>query len=258
MKEINELLDLMARLRDPNGGCPWDIKQNFKTIAPYTIEEAYEVADAIERNHFEDLESELGDLLFQVVFHAQMAKEAGYFDFKTVTKNVTSKMLARHPHVFGDGDEMTADEQSRRWEEEKAKGKDSVLDGIANNLPELLKAVKLTKYAAVIGFDWPHINDVLLKLDEEVAELKEAVDSEDRDSIEDELGDVLFVCANIARHLSIDPSAALRHANKKFTDRFQLLEKRARIERPNQSRFDLSYLDSLWNEVKSKRHVYDG
>lgn len=254
MKEINQLLDLMATLRDPDSGCPWDIKQNFKSIAPYTIEEAYEVADAIERGDVDDIKNELGDLLFQVVFHSQMAKEQGWFDFETVTKNVTDKMIRRHPHVFNENNaSLTPAEQSKLWEQNKASGKDSVLDGIANNLPELLKAVKLTKYAAVIGFDWPDIQDVLNKLDEEVSELKEAVAEKNLDDVEDELGDVLFVCANIARHLELDPSAALRRANKKFTERFQSVEKRAKIQQPLRKVFELSFLDNLWNEVKSKR-----
>ena len=254
MKEINELLGLMAALRDPQSGCPWDVKQTFKTIAPYTIEEAYEVADAIEREDADELKNELGDLLFQVVFHAQMAEEQGLFDFKEVTKSVTQKMIVRHPHVFSDeAVSISVEEQSRVWEQNKAKDKDSVLDGIAANLPELLKAVKLTRYAAVIGFDWPNIQDVLLKLDEEVAELKEAIDEKTLDDVEDELGDVLFVCANIARHLNLDPSSALRRANKKFTQRFQSVEKRAKIEQPRQNVFELSFLDKLWHEVKSKQ-----
>ncbi|WP_154223863.1 nucleoside triphosphate pyrophosphohydrolase [Marinicella rhabdoformis] len=253
MKEINELLDLMANLRNPQTGCPWDIKQNFKTIAPYTIEEAYEVADAIERGVTSDIKNELGDLLFQVVFHARIAEEQGLFNFKDVTKSVTDKMIERHPHVFGNDQMPESDHaQTKKWEADKAKDKESVLDGIAANLPELLKAVKLTKYASVIGFDWPDVHDVLLKLDEEVSELKEAVAIKSKDDMEDELGDVLFVCANIARHLNLDPSSALRRANKKFTQRFQSVEKRAKIQRPLQNVFELSFLDKLWNEVKSK------
>ncbi len=252
MKEVEKLLDLMARLRDPNTGCPWDVKQDFVSIAPYTVEEAYEVADAIDRKNHSDLKSELGDLLFQVVFHAQMAKEQGLFDFKDVAEAITLKMKQRHPHVFGSEVVRSSDEQSMRWEAEKAISKESVLDGIAANLPELMKAVKLTKYAAVIGFDWPDIKGVLDKLDEEVAELKEAIESEQVSHIKDELGDLLFVCANLARHLEIDPAGALRQANKKFTERFQFVEKRAKIESPHQSRFDLSYLNTLWNEAKSK------
>lgn len=254
MKEIQELLDLMADLRNPDTGCPWDLKQNFKSIAPYTIEEAYEVADAIEREVASDIKKELGDLLFQVVFHSRLAEEQGLFNFQEVTKSVTDKMIKRHPHVFGNGTMPDSEvEQSKIWEKEKAKNKESVLDGIAGNLPELLKAVKLTKYAAVIGFDWSDIADVFSKLDEEVLELKEAIAIKSKDDMEDELGDVLFVCANIARHLDLDPSSALRRANKKFTQRFKFVEKRAKIQKPLQNVFELSFLDKLWNEVKSKQ-----
>jgi ATP diphosphatase len=249
--KIDELLKIMRRLRDPETGCPWDIKQNFSSIAPYTIEEAYEVADAIEHNDMDDLKYELGDLLFQVVFHAQMADEAGHFNFADVVAAVSQKMIERHPHVFQtDAPKLTAEQQTEAWEKAKSKNKDSVLDGIAKNLPELLKAVKLTKYAAVIGFDWPKIDQVFEKLVEESEELKEAIASDDQEHIKEELGDLLFVCANLARHLGLDPSAALRSANKKFEERFRMVENQAKKLQPKNDSFDLKILDELWTQVK--------
>ncbi len=241
----------MQQLRDPELGCPWDVKQTFATIAPYTIEEAYEVADAIEQQDMQALKSELGDLLFQVVFHAQMADEAGVFNFDDVVDAIAEKMIERHPHVFQpDAPKLTAEEQTVAWEQAKSKDKDSVLDGIAKNLPELLKAVKLTKYAAVIGFDWPDIQPVFDKLNEEVAELQAAMASGEPSDIEEELGDLLFVCANIARHLKVDPSTALRRANHKFEKRFRLVETLAKKTEPQKKDFDLKVLDELWNQVK--------
>ncbi len=248
---MKKLLDIIQQLRDPKTGCPWDIEQTFSSIAPYTIEEAYEVADAIEQQDMTGLKSELGDLLFQVVFHAQMAEESGYFDFNDVVEAVSDKMIDRHPHVFeANAPRLTAEQQTHAWEKAKSKNKISVLDGIANNLPELLKAVKLTKYAAVIGFDWPDINQVFDKLDEETAELKEAIVEQDNTHIEEELGDLLFVCANLARHLKIDPSSALRKANHKFEKRFRAVEKLAKGQQPKKENFDLKVLDELWNQVK--------
>jgi ATP diphosphatase len=248
---MEKLLKIMRQLRDPITGCPWDVKQNFSTIAPYTIEEAYEVADAIEQNDINGLKNELGDLLFQVVFHAQMADEAGHFNFNDVVDAVVDKMIGRHPHVFeSNAPRMTVEEQSEAWELNKSKDKESVLDGIAKNLPELLKAIKLTKYAAVIGFDWPNVSHVFEKLAEEVDELKEAIANEDQNHIEEELGDVLFVCANIARHLKVDPSTALRKANHKFEKRFRMVEKLANLTEPKKENFDLKILDELWNQVK--------
>lgn len=249
--KIDQLLDIMRQLRDPHNGCPWDVKQTFSTIAPYTIEEAYEVADAIEQNDMDGLKYELGDLLFQVVFHAQMADEQGHFNFKDVIRAVSEKMIERHPHVFQtDGPRLTADQQTEAWEKAKSAEKDSVLDGIANNLPELLKAVKLTKYAAVIGFDWPDVHQVFDKLHEESEELKQAVAEADQEHIEEELGDLLFVCANLARHLKIDPSSALRKANSKFEKRFRMVESKAKSSEPKSDSFDLKTLDELWTQVK--------
>jgi len=249
----------MQQLRNPELGCPWDVEQTFSSIAPYTIEEAYEVVDAIERNDMKDLKSELGDLLFQVVFHSQMASESGFFDFNDVVKTITDKMISRHPHVFKSGSQrVTVEQQAQIWEKQKSLSKDSVLDGLANNMPELLKAVKLTKYAAVIGFDWPEINSIFDKLSEETDELKEAINRANSDDIEDELGDLLFVCANLARHLNIDPSMALRKANIKFEKRFRMVEKRAKKENPKKENFDLKVLDELWNQVKVELNNHRG
>ena len=250
---IDALLDMMARLRDPQHGCPWDVKQNFATIAPYTIEEAYEVSDAIQRGDMQDLKIELGDLLFQVVFHARMAEEAGHFDFYDVAQAVTEKMISRHPHVFDPKHpKLSADEQNIAWERSKNAGKESVLDDIPNNMPELLRAVKLTKSAATIGFDWPQLDSVLEKMQEELLEFKHAVDGGNLDEIKDELGDVLFVCANIARHVKVDPGAALRHANHKFESRFRQVEKRAQAQQPDVESYDLDVLEDFWNQVKAE------
>ncbi len=256
---MKKLLTIMQQLRDPETGCPWDIEQTFSTIAPYTIEEAYEVADAIAQNDITGLKSELGDLLFQVVFHSQMAAEAGHFNFDDVVDAVCEKMIARHPHVFKPNEpKLTAEEQTIAWEKAKSQHKASVLDGIAKNLPELLKAVKLTKYAAVTGFDWPDISDVFEKLDEETHELKEAVESGDQVHMEEELGDLLFVCANLARHMKIDPSSALRKANVKFENRFRKVEAKAKSLSPKKENFDLKVLDELWDQVKVELKNNDG
>ena len=252
-KEINELLDIMAQLRHPEKGCPWDIEQSFASLCTYTIEEAYEVADAIDQGDYDHLKEELGDLLFQVVFYAQMAKEKGLFDFNDVVKNLNKKMINRHPHVFADQDNtLNSDEQSQRWEQNKLQEKlgGSVLDDIPKNMPELLKSVKLTKRAAVIGFDWKQIEPVFEKMEEELAELKEAIETQDSKLIKDELGDVIFVCTNLARHLKQDPQLALRHANQKFESRFRAVEKIAKQTEPNNSQYSLENLDKYWNKVK--------
>ena len=255
---IERLLAIMQRLRDPQTGCPWDLEQDFSTIAPYTIEEAYEVADAIERRSWEELKGELGDLLFQSVFHAQMAEEAGYFNFQDVVTTMSNKMVARHPHVFGDETrDKSADQQTRDWEtikaaERAAKAQSGTLDGVAVGLPALLRALKLQKRAARVGFDWPSAQNVLAKIAEESAELVEARDALTQDDVEDELGDLLFVMANLARHLDVDPEAALRRTNAKFTRRFKAVEdKLAAIgKRPEDS--DLDEMDAFWNEVKAE------
>ncbi|WP_420863716.1 nucleoside triphosphate pyrophosphohydrolase [Algirhabdus cladophorae] len=250
------LLEIMRRLRDPDTGCPWDIEQDFKSIAPYTIEEAYEVADAIERQNWPELEGELGDLLLQTVYHTAIGAELGHFTFDSVTKNIADKMVARHPHVFGDESrEKSAAQQTADWEKIKAaeragKAQKGALDGVAVGLPALLRAMKLQKRAARVGFDWPDTGHVLDKLLEESRELVEARDTKDADAMEDEMGDLLFVMANLARHLGIDPEAALRRTNAKFTRRFASVEAAlaARGKTPDQS--DLTEMDALWDEVK--------
>ena len=250
--EITRLLDIMARLRDPASGCPWDIEQTFATIAPYTIEEAYEVADAIERGDMAELKGELGDLLLQTVYHTQMGAEAGLFSFASVTKSISDKMLARHPHVFGsESRDKSADQQTADWERIKAtERKGRTLDGVAMGLPALLRAVKLQKRAARVGFDWPDISMVLDKLQEEAAELAEARDTMSQAEITDELGDMLFVMANLARHLKVDPEAALRGANAKFTRRFSSIEDALAAKGKTPAQSDLAEMDALWDAAK--------
>ncbi|MAZ34590.1 MAG: nucleoside triphosphate pyrophosphohydrolase [Thalassospira sp.] len=265
-KAINALLDVMARLRDPDGGCPWDLEQNFATIAPYTIEEAYEVADAIAQNDMNELREELGDLLLQVVFHSQMASEEGHFTFEDVANSIVSKMIVRHPHVFGDGDAKTTDGVNQTWEKIKAaeraekaetKGHErhSALDGVASALPALMRAEKLTKRAARVGFDWPSPDEVFDKLHEEIGELQaELTENPNHDRIEDELGDMLFVMANLARKLGVDPEVALRRANHKFTRRFHFIENELARDGRSASQSDLEEMDALWNEAKKAEH----
>ncbi len=253
---LPRLLEIMARLRDPETGCPWDIEQDFVTIAPYTIEEAYEVADAIERGAWSELEGELGDLLFQTVYHAQMGAEAGHFDFESVTRAISDKMVARHPHVFGDESrDKSAEDQSRDWERMKAaersgKAAKGTLDGVAMGLPALTRAVKLQNRAARVGFDWPSTGEVIDKIAEEARELIEARETLTEAETFEEFGDLLFVVANLARHLKIDPEAALRAANAKFTRRFAAIEAAltARGKRPEES--DLAEMDALWDAAK--------
>lgn len=249
------MLDVMAKLRDPNGGCPWDVEQNFRTIAPYTIEEAYEVADAIEREDLPALKEELGDLLFQVAFHARMAEELGAFDFADVAQALADKMIERHAHVFStEGDGRTAEQQTVAWETLKAdkraaRGSASLLDDVAMALPALQRAEKLTKRAARINFDWPTPEPVLEKLEEELAELKEARAAGDQDAIAEEMGDILFVMANLARKLKVDPEDALRRANAKFTRRFQYIERKL-AEAGRAGPQPLDDMEALWLEAK--------
>lgn len=252
--EMEGLIDLMAALRTPGTGCPWDLEQDFRSIAPYTVEEAYEVADAIERGDLADLKDELGDLLFQTVFHARMAEEAGVFAFADVARAITEKMRRRHPHVFGAAEVRTADEQTAAWEEQKAaereaKGASSILDDVPLGLPGLTRAVKLQKRAARVGFDWTNPRDVLDKIAEETEELVAVIDKGDRDAIEDEYGDLLFVMANLSRHLDIDPEAALRRANEKFRRRFRHIEETlgGRLGEAG-----LEEMETLWVEAKTK------
>lgn len=255
--EIARLIDIMARLRDPDSGCPWDVEQDFASIAPYTIEEAHEVADAIDRKAWDELPGELGDLLLQVVFHAQMADEAGMFDFADCSAAISDKLVFRHPHVFGDESrDKSAEQQVLDWEAIKAteracKAEAGTLDGIAMGLPALTRALKLQNRAARVGFDWPDADHVLDKIAEETAELVEARDTLGPDALEEEFGDLVFVMANLARHLKIDPELALRRANAKFTRRFQAIEAALAADgrRPEDS--DLAEMDRLWDSAKA-------
>ena len=254
---LPRLLAVMRRLRDPETGCPWDIEQNFATIAPYTIEEAYEVADAIERGDWEALEGELGDLLLQVVYHGQMGAEAGHFDFDSIARAVAAKMIDRHPHIFGgESRDKTAAQQTRDWEAAKAAERErrdagGILDDVALGLPALLRAVKLQKRAARVGFDWPDAGEVLSKIAEETAELVEARDRGDRDHLHEEMGDLLFVMANLARHLGVDPEAALRDANAKFTRRFRAIEAALARDGRRPEHSTLEEMDGLWDAAKA-------
>ncbi|MCF2903629.1 nucleoside triphosphate pyrophosphohydrolase [Octadecabacter sp. CECT 8868] len=254
--QMDRLLAIMRALRDPETGCPWDIEQTFATIAPYTIEEAYEVADAIERGDMDDLRGELGDLLFQSVFHAQMADDAGAFNFSDVASTMSDKMVARHPHVFGDESrDKSAEQQTADWEKIKAaeragRNEDRTLDGVAIGLPALLRALKLQKRAARVGFDWPDVGHVIDKIAEEAAEVVEARDTLTHEEVTEEVGDLLFVMANLARHLNVNPEDALRAANAKFQRRFEKVEDllAARGKKPSDS--DLAEMDALWDEAK--------
>jgi ATP diphosphatase len=262
---IDSLLEIMARLRDPQGGCPWDIEQTFATIAPYTVEEAYEVADAIDRKDMPGLRDELGDLLLQVVFHARMAQEQGAFDFHGVVAAICDKMVRRHPHVFGDEDVGDAQAQTVAWEEHKRRERDaaghedsSALAGIARGLPEWQRAVKLQHKAAKVGFDWPGPAPVIDKLHEEIDEVRaefaavaaDAGDAAARERLEDEIGDLLFVCANLARHAKVDVGNALRRANLKFERRFRHMEVLAAAEGVILSSLPLEEQDEYWNRAK--------
>ncbi|WP_428543740.1 nucleoside triphosphate pyrophosphohydrolase [Profundibacter sp.] len=255
---LPRLLEIMRRLRDPKTGCPWDIEQDFASIAPYTIEEAYEVADAIERGDMADLEGELGDLLLQTVYHTAMGEEAGHFTFETVTRAIADKMVARHPHVFGDESrDKSAEQQTADWEAIKAKeragkAEGGTLDGVAIGLPALLRALKLQKRAARVGFDWPSTTEVLDKIVEESRELVEAKETLPQDKIEEEYGDLLFVMANLGRHLGLDPEAALRAANAKFTRRFEAVESKLAERGKTLSQSDLAEMDALWDQVKTE------
>ncbi len=252
------LVEIMRRLRDPETGCPWDIEQDFASIAPYTIEEAYEVADAIERGAWDELEGELGDLLLQVVYHAQMGAEAGLFDLDSITRAISDKMVARHPHVFADESrDKSAAQQSEDWERIKAterarQGAAGVLDGVALGLPALLRAVKLQKRAAKVGFDWPDTGPVLDKLIEEARELVEARDRMTPDEVEAEMGDMLFVLANLARHMGVDPEAALRRTNEKFVRRFKGMERSLEEMDKRAEDMSLAELDTLWEAEKAR------
>jgi len=256
MKSIENLLDIMARLRDPKGGCPWDVEQTFATIAPYTIEEAYEVADAIERNDLRALRDELGDLLLQVVFHAQMAAESGAFDFDAVATAICDKLVRRHPHVFGDTRIESVQAQTRAWEQQKTtERRGGLLGEVPRALPGLRRAEKLTKRTATVGFDWPDASAVRAKLDEEMTELDAELSSarEGADNLERisaELGDVLFALANLARHLGVDAESALQGANARFMRRFEHIERRITADGRTLEDAPLEEMDRLWDEAK--------
>ncbi|UOA27079.1 nucleoside triphosphate pyrophosphohydrolase [Pseudosulfitobacter sp. DSM 107133] len=254
---IERLLEIMRRLRDPETGCPWDIEQDFDSIAPYTIEEAYEVADAIERRDWSELEGELGDLLLQSVYHTAMGEEAGHFTFQSVVRNISNKMVTRHPHVFGEESrDKSAEQQTVDWEAIKAreragKAQRGTLDGVAIGLPALMRAVKLQKRAARVGFDWPDTGQVIDKITEEAGELVEARETLSHAEVTEEYGDLLFVMANLGRHLGVDPEEALRAANAKFTRRFEGVERRLADMGKTPDQSDLAEMDSLWDAEKA-------
>lgn len=255
---IGELLAIMARLRNPEQGCPWDLEQDFASIAPYTLEEAYEVADAIQRGDVEDLCEELGDLLFQVVFHAQLAAEQGLFRFADVVAAINRKMVRRHPHVFGDEAVADARAQSEAWEKHKASERaskgiagDSALAGVPVSLPALVRAQKIQRRAARVGFDWPRMEDVVDKLDEELSELKDALRArESGERLQEELGDLLFTCVNLARFLDADAESLVRDANHKFEARFRVVEALAQERRRELRNCSLEELESFWQQAK--------
>ncbi|HET7369256.1 MAG TPA: nucleoside triphosphate pyrophosphohydrolase [Gammaproteobacteria bacterium] len=253
MTQLTRLLEIMAALRDSDTGCPWDREQTFRSIAPYTVEEAYEVAEAAEQNDAAALKDELGDLLLQVIFHSRMAEEAGLFDFDAVAHGLSDKLVRRHPHVFGKEQIEDAETQTRAWEDQKAaeRGAAGILAGVAATLPALTRAVKLQKRASRVGFDWDAIGPVVAKIHEELDELRAEIDEgAAKARLEDELGDVLFAVSNLARHLDIDPEQALRGTNRKFIRRFEAIEAglAARGERPED--VSLEAMDKLWVEAK--------
>lgn len=268
-RDMSRLIEIMARLRDSENGCPWDLEQDFSTIAPYTIEEAYEVADAIERGDMVDLKEELGDLLLQPVYHAQLAAEAGHFDFDDVVLGITQKLLRRHPHVFGDDEARKAKSAKHVWErikEEEAAEKltqrktaglevqsNSLLDNVPNALPALTRAEKLQTKAAKVGFDWPNLQPVISKIEEEWEELSEEVvnmESDNSARVAEEFGDFLFSVVNLARHLGIDPEHALRETNAKFVRRFQHIEETLTVENRKLENATLEEMENIWQSAK--------
>ena len=268
MEYITKLLDIMKSLRDPETGCPWDIEQKFSTIAPYTLEEAYEVVDAIARNDMNELCSELGDLLFQVVYHSQLAEESGFFNFKDVTEKINEKLIHRHPHVFGNVGIADAKSQSIAWENikrqeriEKQEDTDSdpyldvgLLDGINRTMPALARAQKLQNRAATVGFDWASVQPVLDKIREELNEVEEEINSEfqNTEKIADEIGDLIFTCVNLARHFQINSESALRKTNEKFEKRFSFIERTLAEQGSNLYEAELEEMDRLWDEAKTR------
>jgi len=262
MQELQTLLQIMSDLRDPENGCPWDIKQTFESIAAYTVEEAYEVADAIERKDMADLKNELGDLLFQVVFHAQMASEDNQFDFVDVVNEINNKLIRRHPHVFADDKTTDEAELNRQWEKhkkaeraEKVQSSASFLDGIAGTMPALRWSDKLQKRAAHHGFDWEDIAPVFDKLNEEVAELKaEMVLPDNQQRIAEEMGDILFASVNLSRHLGVNPEQALRDSNRRFISRFQLVEQMLHADGRRMEDCSVDELEGYWQKAKESIH----
>jgi ATP diphosphatase len=259
--DIRSLLEIMASLRTPGTGCPWDLQQDFSTIAPYTIEEAYEVADAIERGDLADLRDELGDLLLQVVFHSRLAEEAGAFAFADVVEAITTKMIRRHPHVFAGADADTPAKVKERWEAIKAEEKSKrrrdanpggILDDVPLSAPALTRAVALQKRAGSVGFDWNDPRAVLAKMREEIGELEHELDAGDRQRLGEELGDILFAAANLARHLKVDPEAALRATNAKFVKRFKYIEAALQSRGQPLAKATLDEMEALWNEAKTR------
>ncbi|NOT12902.1 MAG: nucleoside triphosphate pyrophosphohydrolase [Methylococcaceae bacterium] len=266
MNKTQELLDLMARLRHPEEGCPWDVKQDFSSLIPYVIEEAYEVVDAIERNDLDDLCSELGDLLLQVVFHSQIAEERGLFNFEQVSAGICEKLIRRHPHVFAGTVFSNDQERHEAWEQAKADERQekaklpeqsSVLSGVAGSLPALIECEKIQDRAARHGFDWPEVDPVFDKVQEELAEVHEAWQSGDQAHVREEIGDLLLVVVNLARHLNVNPELALKESTKKFSKRFQYIEQQVVASGRNLLDCELAELDAFWNEAKValKRHV---
>lgn len=254
---IQKLLDVMAQLRNPKGGCPWDLAQNFKTIIPYTIEEAYEVADAIEENDMEELKAELGDLLFQVVYHAQMASETGTFSFEDVVQGITAKMISRHPHVFGTGKAEKPEDVNVIWEarkdkEKKRQGAESILDDVPRALPALKRAQKLQNRAARVGFEWPEAVNVLDKLEEEIGEMHAAIRGGRKEEVIDELGDLFFVLTNLGRMLGADCEDSLTHANNKFTRRFKGIENELKVRKIPLGKASLEEMEEIWQAQKKK------
>jgi nucleoside triphosphate diphosphatase len=258
LSNTQQLLDLMAQLRHPETGCAWDVKQDFASLIPYLIEEAYEVADAIERNDLEDLRLELGDLLLQVVFHAQIADERGLFNFEQVAAGISEKLIRRHPHVFADAVFETDAERHQAWEQAKAEERmakkqtvsDSVLSGVAGNLPALIECEKIQDRAALHGFDWKTVPPVFDKVEEELAEIKEAWQSGDQAHIQEEIGDLLLVVVNLARHLKVNPELALKQSTKKFAKRFSYIEQQVAASGRALTDCELDELDAFWHEAK--------
>ena len=254
-EEINNLLQTFKKLRDPSQGCPWDKEQDFKSIASCSIEEAYEVADAIEREDFNDLKEELGDLFFQIIFHSGMAEEKKLFNFEEVVKELNDKLIRRHPHVFDKKQEMSASESLEIWEKEKKKEREkknliSLMDDIPKNLPSLTRAKKIQKRAKSVGFDWQNENDVIRKIDEEIDELKRAKASQKKEDISEEIGDLFFTLVNLSRHYNLEPEDIIRKANLKFEKRFRKMEDEANKTKVNLEDLEINELETLWQKIK--------